>query len=155
MFLLTVIDVPPDAALISNTNMSCLGRERPELPRSWVRRRPGFARGRVSGDLRGLGPGRGARGRADRGKYFVLSRVQLGSHSALLLLPSQEQKLGFSGDDFSRCAPHFSLSFFLLFSIVNFWNTTINIYKSCPEYFLLNHRGISGNSPITHYKLEA
>lgn len=115
-----------------------------------------------SGGAEGVGAGGGER--ADRGKYFVLSRVQLSSHSALLLLPSQDQKLGFTHDDFSRCALHSSSSSHFFFSCSSssctplqniFLNTTINIYKSCPEYFLLNHRGILGNSPITHYKLEA
>lgn len=165
---LVVMDVPPDAALISNTNTLCLDAE---LLQSAIWWGPGFAQvgtpgtwgARAEGPgftLRGPGPSRGAWGQADKGKYFVLSRVQLSSHSALLLLPSQEQKLGFSRDDFSRCAPPpppppSSLFSLLLYSIVIFLNTTINIYKSCPEYFLLNHRGILGNSPITHHKLEA
>lgn len=53
---LGVMDVPPDAALISNTNMSCWGSERTELPQSGIRCGPGFGRGRRTWDLRGPGP---------------------------------------------------------------------------------------------------
>lgn len=56
MFLLAVMDVPPDAALISNTRMSCLGEERAELLQKGLGCGPGFGRGRHVGDSRGPGP---------------------------------------------------------------------------------------------------
>ena len=97
--------------------------------------------------IRGLRPGW-------QGKIFCNLQGVASSNSALVLLYSQDKNLA----SVSIAIPDVHLTIFwpFFFYVVHceFLNTTINNYKSYPEYFPLNHQGIFWNSPITHDKMD-
>lgn len=126
----------------SNTITSCLDRVHTELLLSWDDVDHGSA------EVRGQRPCRGVQGWVE-GPGAKLTGINIWYspgrsssvhiHSYFSFLSGAETWLGL------WCLLQMFTSL-LLDCIVNFWNSTINIYKSCPEYFLLHHEGILGTA---------